>query len=104
MRERPWLAREVADVADLHPDFLGDFARQALLEGLAGLDEAGQRAIHAGREMRAAREEQLAAAVHQRHHRRRHSRIRSQLAGGADAYAPVALGLGRRAAAAPGLA
>ena len=43
----------------LHADFLGDFAREALLERLAGLDEAGERAVHAGRKVRAARQQNL---------------------------------------------
>ena len=47
MRERPRLAGEVAAAADAHADFLRDFAREALLERLAGLDEAGERAVHA---------------------------------------------------------
>src|SRR5205809_374160 len=104
MRERPRLAREVADVVYAHTDFLVHLACEALLERLAGLDEAGERAVHAGREVRAAREEQLVSALispmDKRHDRRRHPRIGRKLAGRADAYSLVRLRLRRRAAAA----
>src|SRR5688572_19018285 len=99
MRERPRLAGEVARVAYLHADFLGDFARQALLERLAGLDEAGERAEHPGREMRAARQEDLFFLPYERHHCRRQAGIGGELARRADAHALLALCLRRRAAA-----
>src|SRR5688572_33038579 len=100
MRERPRLAGEVAALADAHADLLGDFARHALLERLAGLDEAGERAEHAGRKVRAARQQQLISPMNERHDRRCHARVGRQLASWADARALVAFRLGGRAAAA----
>src|SRR3954469_21565058 len=63
MRKRPRLAREGANVRDAHADFLLHLAREALLERLARLDEAGERAVHAGRKVRAAPEQQLVLAL-----------------------------------------
>src|SRR5688500_15476637 len=100
MRERPRLAGEVTAVANLHADFLGDFAREALLERLAGLDEAGERAEHARRKVRAARQQKLFSPMNERHHGGRHARVGRKLAGGADAHALLAFGERRRAAAA----
>src|SRR5690606_867744 len=101
MRERPRLAGEVADVAYSHADLLGHLALQALLERLAGLDEAGERAVHPGREVRAAREEELALPLDERHDGGRHSRIGGEPACRADAAAllPPRLGAGAAAAA-----
>ena len=65
--ERPGLAGEVADVAHPHTDLLRHLARQALLERLARLGEAGQGAVHPGGEMRAAREKNLIFSFDQSH-------------------------------------
>src|SRR4029078_7893130 len=73
---------------------------EALLERLAGLDEAGERAVHAGRKVRAAPKEHLAALAHQRHDRRGDARIYGELALGTDAGALLALCHGAGAAAA----
>src|SRR5678809_580661 len=104
MRKRPRLAREVADVRHAHADFLVHLAREALLERLAGLDKAGERAVHAGGKVRAASEEQLVSPLispmNERHHGGREPRVGGELALGADAGALLALRLGRRAAAA----
>src|SRR5687767_12064660 len=100
MRERPRLAREVSAALDAHADFLGNLAREALLERLAGLDEAGERAVHPGGEVRTTRQEYLVLFANQSHDSGRDPRIGREFAGGAHAHALVALGLGRRAAAA----
>src|SRR3954469_7801818 len=104
MRERPRLAREVADVRHAHADFLVHFAREALLERLARLDEAGERAVHARRKVRAAAEQELVLSpispMNKRHHRRSESRIGGQLALRAHPGALFSLELGLRTAAA----
>src|SRR5438874_7643969 len=104
MRERPRLAREVADAADAHADFLLHLAREALLERLARLDEAGERAVHAGRKVRAARQQQLVLALispmNERHHGGREARIGGELARRADARPLLLFRLRARAAAA----
>src|SRR5207248_5823593 len=84
MRERPRLAREVADVRDAHADLLLHLAREALLERLTRLDEAGERAVHAGRKVRAAPEKELPFSrvfpMNERHHGGRKAWIRGELA------------------------
>src|SRR5437870_7275565 len=99
VRERPRLAREVADVVYAHADFLVHLAREALLERLAGLDEPGERAVHAGRKVRASGQQKLFFPMNERHDRRRHSGIGRELAGRADAHPLVGFRLRRRAAA-----
>jgi hypothetical protein len=87
---------------DLHADLLGHLAVQALLQRLAGLDEAGQRAVHARHEVRRPRQQQLGAASRaapdQGHHRRAQRGPGAVPAGraAADAFAPH--GFGGRAA------
>src|SRR3954467_12870683 len=100
MRERPRLAGEVARVANLHAAFLGAFAREALLERLAGLDEARQRAVHAGRKVRAARQQQLVFPADEGHDGGRYPWIGGHLASRAHADPLLALCLCRRATAA----
>src|SRR3954471_10224805 len=63
VRERPGLAREVADVVYAHADFLVHLALETLLERFPRLDETRQRAVHARRKVRAARHQQLVAAL-----------------------------------------
>src|SRR5882672_2001034 len=98
VRERPRLAREVADVAYSQADFLVHLAREALLERLARLDEAGERAVHPGWKVRAPRQEELFLPLDQGHDRRRHPWVGRELAGRADPHTLVASGYGRRAA------
>src|SRR5215213_5858680 len=104
MREWPRLAREVADIRHAHADFFVNLAREALLERLAGLDEAGERAVHAGRKVRTAREQQLVfsliSPMNERHHGRREARVRGELAGRTNARALLRFRHGLRAAAA----
>src|SRR5262245_12834516 len=100
MRERPRLAGDVARPRNLDADFLGHLPGEALLERLARLDEAGERAVHAGREVRAARKQDLAAAANERHDRRGHPGIGRKLADRTDAHALLAVRLGATAAAA----
>src|SRR4029078_8103725 len=73
---------------------------EALLERLAGLDEAGERAVHAGRKVRAAPKEHLADLAHQGHYSQGDARIYGELALGTDAGALLALCHGAGAAAA----
>ena len=101
MRERPRLAGEVADAGRPRRRLPRATSRaHALLERLAGLDEAGERAVHARRKVRAARQEKLFSPMNERHHGGRHARVGGELAGRADAHALVALRRGGRAAAA----
>jgi len=51
MRKRPRLAGEVTHIRDFDANFFAYLAHQRLLQRLARLDESGQRAVHAGREM-----------------------------------------------------
>ena len=100
VRERPRLAREVGDPVDLDADLLLELAGDALLERLAGLDEARQHAVHpAGKALRA-RQQDLVAAGHAHDHRRREARERSVPADGAASRALAGRVLGGRAAAA----
>src|SRR3954468_21420822 len=99
VRKRPRLTREVANVVYSHADFFADFALDTLLERLAGLDEAGERAVHARGKVRAAPEEKLILPAHEHHHRRRHSRVRRELARRTAAYPLLSLCHRRRAAA-----
>src|SRR4029077_19701321 len=62
VRERPGLAREVRDLIDLDADLFLELAGDALLERLAGLDEAGEHAVETSREALRAREQDLVAA------------------------------------------
>src|SRR5262249_43388568 len=66
MRERPRLAAEVADVCDLDPDLLADLAGHSLLQRLARLDEARERAVEGQREVAPAGEQDLASAPDER--------------------------------------
>ena len=125
VRERPALAAVVAQVLHLHAHFFGHLAVQALLQRLAGLDEAGQRAVDARHVVRRAREQHFISvgphahcvrcpprglgrlgaarrrpAPHQRHDRRAQARVGGVAAGGALAGTLVALQLGGRAAGA----
>src|SRR5689334_40305 len=87
MWKGPRLAREIFEAVHLDADFLAHLAVDAILDGLARLDEARERAVHRAREARRAREQDLAAADHQRHHRRRHPWIGNESAGGTLARA-----------------
>src|SRR3954463_12096690 len=100
MRKRPRLAPDGARPRHLDADLLRDFAREALFERLARPDEARESAVHPGREVRAAGEQNLTASPDERHDRRRHSRIRGELARWAYAHALLAVRLGARATAA----
>src|SRR3954464_11957238 len=91
VRKRPRLTREVADVVYAHAAFFADFALDTLLERLPGLDEAGERAVHARREVRPSPEEKLVGAAHQHHDGGRHSRVRRELACWTAAHSLVAL-------------
>ena len=66
--ERPGLRGAVGDVLHAHPHLLVDLARDGVLEALARLDEARQGRMHAAREMRAAAEQALVAAMDQHDH------------------------------------
>ena len=69
--ERPRLAAEVADVAHVQADLLGDLAHDARLERLAGLDEPRQqRKEPLGPHRLAGEHGAVAAVVHQADHRR----------------------------------
>src|SRR5208283_4154253 len=46
MRKRPGLAGDVLQAAYLHADFLAHFAVDAILDGLARLDESCQRTVN----------------------------------------------------------
>ncbi len=48
VRERPWLATPVTNVADLDADLFADLALDGTFQGLARFDEAGQAAVHRG--------------------------------------------------------
>src|SRR4029079_1939612 len=100
MRKRPRLAREVADVRHAYADLLAHLAREALLERLAGLDETGERAVHAARKVRAAPEEELVlpliSPMNERHDGRREARVRRELACRANAGTLVRFSLSRR--------
>jgi branched-chain amino acid aminotransferase len=99
--ERPRLAADVAHVGDLDPHLLTDLAADRLLERLARLDEAGERAEEPRRQVVAAPEEHPVAPPHEDDHRRRDAReageatpraapcelARGLLAGGAAAAA-----------------
>ena len=100
MRKRPGLAGEIARIGDAHARFLQHLAREALLQRFARFDETGERAVHAGRKTRRAREQDFVSAPDQAHHRRRDARIDDQGAGGAFARALAAAMHSRRAAAA----
>src|SRR3954462_11577907 len=52
VRERPWLAREVASVTHAYPDLFHHLAFQTLLDRLARLHETRQSAVHSARETR----------------------------------------------------
>ena len=97
--ERPGLAREVADVGDLDADLLLEFARHALLERLAGLDEAREHAVEAAREALCARQQDLVASRDAHDDGRRQARERGVAADRAAARALARRVLGRRAAA-----
>ncbi len=85
MRKRPGLAREVAHVAHAQRHFLGDLAVDRLLGRFAGVHEARQRAVEAGREVVGTAEQDLVAALHRDDHHRRHARIVLAAAGGIGA-------------------
>ena len=68
--ERPGLAGVIDDAAEPDAGFLQRLAPHRVLDRLARLDEAGERRIHAGHEMRAAAE-QAALARHRQHDRHR---------------------------------
>ena len=85
MGEGPGLAAEVADVGDRDPDLLADLADHRLLQRLAGLHEAGEGAVDAGREMGRAGEEDLVSALDAHDHRRRDAGEVLEAAGGAGA-------------------
>ena len=74
-----------ASAAQVRQPLRRDTARTAaygaLLDGLPGFDETGQRAEHAGPEMRAAGEQQIVTAFDEHHHRRRNARVGKQTAG-----------------------
>ena len=99
MRERPRLARPVADVVDAHPDLFTDLAVHGLLERLARLDEPGDAAVHRNRERPAPRQQRVAiVAFDERDDGRRQSRECQQRAVG-TATSAFAQGLLGRAAA-----
>ena len=83
VRERPRLAAEVPDVRHVDPDLLAHLARDALLERLAGVDEAREHAVHdLRRPAPAAGEQDLVSPRDPDDDRRRDARERQQAAGG----------------------
>src|ERR1700722_12960287 len=65
-RERPWLGGEVPHRAAGDGSLLVDFAPDSSLNGFSGLDEPGQRRIHALREPRLPAE-QTSIAIDRKH-------------------------------------
>ena len=57
------LAPEVPEVGDGHPYLLPDLTVNALLQGLPGLDESGERGVDPRREVWRATEKDLGAAL-----------------------------------------
>src|SRR5262249_6619384 len=100
VRERPGLAAEVAQVADLDPRFLVDLARDRLLPPLARLDEAGQHAEDRLSEGAVARQQDAILALDAHDHRRAEPR-EAQLPAARALHGALGLGPhGRLAAAA----
>src|SRR5690606_39657681 len=66
-REGPGLAGEVLDLADVDADVLVDLAAHRLLDGLAGLDEPGERREAALRPVDLAAEEDAVVLVDHGH-------------------------------------
>ena len=82
-REGPRLRGDVARVGDLDARLLEHLARHGLLERLARLDEAGQRAVAAGRPGRLAAEQDAVAVDDEHDHHRVGARVVVGAAGGA---------------------
>src|SRR4029453_14556423 len=80
VRKRPRLASEPAHVLDLDPGFLPHLAHNRLLDAFSGLDEAGEHAVDAAREVRSAREEERAVALDGDDHGRREARVEGEAA------------------------
>src|SRR5919112_621865 len=75
VRDRPRLAPEVPDVFHLDPDLLAYLPLYGLLDGLAGLDEARERAVHPGREAWPAGQEHPLLVLDQHDRRRVQARV-----------------------------
>ena len=76
MGKRPRLAREIGDCVDVDADFLLHLAPNAVLDRFARLDEAGEGTVAPRWKSMRTREQQLASTRDERHHCRRHARIR----------------------------
>ncbi|KAG1255494.1 hypothetical protein G6F68_010332 [Rhizopus microsporus] len=74
-RERPGLRAEVLAGGHPHLALLVHLAHHGLLEGLAGLDEAGQHRVAARRPVRLPAQQQPALVLHRHDHRRIHPRV-----------------------------
>jgi hypothetical protein len=80
MRKRPALTSEIAEVANFDARLFSDLAHHRLLDGLAGLNEPGQRAVTTGREVQTPTHQHLPAARNHHHHRGCDPRVGGQAA------------------------
>src|SRR5262249_7204779 len=101
--ERPVLAPDVLDVADVDAHLFLDFARDCPLERLAVVDEAGDQGVAAGRPARLPGEQDARSVADERDHRRVGVGV-GLVAGAGGLLAPAAGGARGRLAASRAMA